>query len=495
MNEQDEARPRTGFLGLRRARTISDTALQYAGSETIDVTPALSDTDVARLPPPPQVPQTASRRARHLRHLAESARLEERPDHFSLRFAIWGISGSLLATLVWTAFATLPEVARGTGQIMPQSFERELVHRESGRILALNTGSGDVVKAGDVIARLDDDAERTQLSIAQSMNLSLRLRIERLSAFVEERTPDFGAASDETPEVLQAQQAYRAMKDSLRDQTAIFLDQIDKNIRDRAILERQIAAQTERLRARQDLLLRREELFEKKLVIFPEILEARQSAADAQADLDILTTQLQRNLNAEQELLSRVSSLTSTRKADARQQLQQAYAELSESEARILGMREGIERKSIRAPVDGVLKLPDRLAVGDFVSAGQPLGYVVPQDDPLVARIRIPAREISNIYIGQPVDLKITSLDFIRFGKVSGTIASLSPAASVSETGDVYYGAEVDLERDDLVLAGKSYPLLPGMVVSAEIINGSRTVLAYLFKPVKVALEDAFKES
>ena len=48
--------------------------------------------------------------------------------------------------------------------------------------------------------------------------------------------------------------------------------------------------------------------------------------------------------------------------------------------------------------------------------------------------------------------------------------------------------------RDRLSDGIVTHELRPGMGVQAELINGSRTILAYLFKPVEQALDSAFKE-
>ncbi|WP_248633286.1 HlyD family efflux transporter periplasmic adaptor subunit [Cereibacter changlensis] len=122
------------------------------------------------------------------------------------------------------------------------------------------------------------------------------------------------------------------------------------------------------------------------------------------------------------------------------------------------------------------------------------MAYLIPAGDRLVARIRIPAREISQISIGQKATLRITSFDYLKFGRLKGKIVSISPAALTTDGGEVYYTAEVALESQALTLDGVEHPILPGMVVTADIINGSRTVLEYFLKPVNNALSEAFRK-
>nr|WP_269101153.1 HlyD family efflux transporter periplasmic adaptor subunit [Mangrovicoccus ximenensis] len=148
----------------------------------------------------------------------------------------------------------------------------------------------------------------------------------------------------------------------------------------------------------------------------------------------------------------------------------------------------------VLAPVDGMVKLPERLAPGDFVAPGQPVAHIVPAGERLVARVRIPAADVSRVSPGLHAEIRVGALDFTRFGKVPGEVASVSPGALISEQGQVYYAAEIALQRQSLSDGQTEQPLLPGMQVDAEIVNGSRTILEYLFKPMKLALEDAFRE-
>jgi adhesin transport system membrane fusion protein len=47
------------------------------------------------------------------------------------------------------------------------------------------------------------------------------------------------------------------------------------------------------------------------------------------------------------------------------------------------------------------------------------------------------------------------------------------------EKGETYYLARVKTDRLDLQRNGKSYPIIPGMVASVEIMTGRKTVLSF----------------
>jgi HlyD family type I secretion membrane fusion protein len=433
-------------------------------------------------------------RGDRLRHLAESARLEERPDQVSLRLAIWGLSLSLIALLTWASLASIPEIAHGTGQITPESFEREVVHPDAGRVIAIEVATGVKVKAGHPIVRLDTDDLRDRQGTLLARQLSLQLLVEALSAFAEGRQPAFAGGAAAPEELAAARAAYDARVTSMADQRGVLDAQAEQVRTEGEILDRQIAQAAAGLLRLSDLLQRNETLFAQKLLTYPVIAAARQDEADARAALDVLVKQKQRNVAVAAELAERIAAQVSASRAEAAQNLQVARADLAQAAVALAATARAIESRTLRAPVDGTVHLPDRLAVGDSIAGGQAVAYLIPAGDRLVARIRIPAREISQISIGQKATLRITSFDYLKFGRLKGEIVSISPAALTTDGGEVYYTAEVALESQALTLDGVEHPILPGMVVTADIINGSRTVLEYFLKPVNNALSEAFRK-
>ncbi|PTV97408.1 HlyD family type I secretion membrane fusion protein [Rhodobacter aestuarii] len=433
-----------------------------------------------------------------LRHLAESIRLEERTDGIGLQAAIWLCAAMLVAITLWAGRAELPIVVQAPGQIMPASFERELVHREAGRLVELAVRPGEKVAQGQLIARLDDDDLVADLQLQARQRLSFLLRIERLTAFVEARDPDFRTGDPSAPfaaeELVSARNAWAAMKTALHDQTTIVSEQLAKAVREQGIVTSRIAAQKDLLASMEDLLGRKEVLFAKELVAYPVIIEARQAVISAKAELEVLERQFERSVNSIRELDARLLAVTSERQASARQDLEVARAGLAETDVRIATLSSAIEMRRIRAPIDGTVKLPERLAVGDYIGAGRPIGHIVPTTDRLVARVRIPAEDIANIAPGMSVELKITALDYTRFGTISGILETLSPAAMLAENGAVYFTAEVSPNVEYIDYQGRELKLIPGMTVEAGLINGSRTILEYLFNPINQAVYGAFHE-
>lgn len=444
----------------------------------------------------PAVPPQQHMTSRQLRHLAESARLEERPDHIGSVYAIWAIAGSLIAFLVWASFARLPEVARAPGEIRPLGLERAIQLPQGGTLRTLSVRDGDEVRAGQAIAQLDDRAVKADLRVLEQQARSLSVQEEWMLAFIENRTPDFsrlGVAPDD-PEVLNGARAYGARMASMEDRGQVLRQQISRLETDLDAVRGEIAAQEARVASEGEVLKRQEGLYDQRLVAFAAIAAARQSLTDAEARLNTLGKRETATERQREEVVARLNALTSSEQVSVRETLQTTRADLAEARARMDALREDIHDRRIVTPISGTVTIPDDLAPGDFVMPGAPIAFVVPTDTELVARVRVPATEISRVEVGQTAEVKVDALDFTRYGRITGTVRTLSPSALVSEQGQVYYMAEVGLDSDRLSDGIVTHELRPGMGVQAELINGSRTILAYLFKPVEQALDSAFKE-
>src|SRR5699024_283255 len=70
-------------------------------------------------------------------------------------FIIYLTFASIIAFFVWAAWAELVEVSAGIGKIMPSTREPTIQSVEGGILTELLVREGDIVEAGEVLARLD----------------------------------------------------------------------------------------------------------------------------------------------------------------------------------------------------------------------------------------------------------------------------------------------------------------------------------------------------
>ena len=73
-------------------------------------------------------------------------------------------------------------------------------------------------------------------------------------------------------------------------------------------------------------------------------------------------------------------------------------------------------------------------------------------------------------------------------------MARISATTFVDERDEPYYKGIVELSKSYVGENPDINPILPGMVVDADVSTGSKSLLRYLLKPVFRSLDGAFSE-
>ncbi|MBA3850507.1 MAG: hypothetical protein C0502_11030, partial [Opitutus sp.] len=88
----------------------------------------------------------------------------------------------------------------------------------------------------------------------------------------------------------------------------------------------------------------------------------------------------------------------------------------------------------VRAPVAGAVQGLVGLSDGAFVSAGQEVGAISP-DDRLVVEALVSARDIGLVRAGQPVKLQVDAFPYTQWGLLEGSVAEIAADASSAANG------------------------------------------------------------
>ena len=174
---------------------------------------------------------------------------------------------------------------------------------------------------------------------------------------------------------------------------------------------------------------------------------ARAELAQAQANLDLAEKSYQRA----KMLFSRGASNAQAQDESLSQE-QAARASLALAQARL-------DKTQIRAPYDGTLGLR-LVSVGDYLSAGQDMVNLEVLD-PLKVDFRVPQKAVSQVSIGQTVELSLDAYPGERF---RGAIIALNPR--LDEVG-----------RSQAIRAqvpNQDHRLKPGQFVKVSVILAER---------------------
>ncbi|WP_431854974.1 HlyD family type I secretion periplasmic adaptor subunit [Azospirillum sp.] len=410
---------------------------------------------------------------------------------FALSFA------ALAAAVAWAAVAELNVTSNAPGDVVPLAYNQSVQHFEGGIVKEILVREGDAVTAGQVLVELDQTKTRADLEELVIRLDSLAADVARLDAEVGRRDSiDFPAdlARSKPDVVAQARELFRARRDRLAS---------DLDIQRQDILQREQQAAAVRARVagsqiaqgliREQLgisetLLKREitnrmkhlELLRDDARVTGAIAEDRATLAQAEAALA--------------EARAKLVWIGRKYEEESRSALDEARRNHRELSQRLTRFQDSLDRASLKAPMDGIVKTLAVSTKGGVVKAGETVVELVPRDSRLVIDARLPVQDIGYVHAGQPVAVTLASGDAARFGHIEGRVLTISPDTLSDANKQPYYKVRVELPVTSFERHGKTYELFPGVRVTCGIVTGQRTILDYVFSPVLGALQNAMQE-
>src|SRR5205085_10023686 len=126
---------------------------------------------------------------------------------------------------------------------------------------------------------------------------------------------------------------------------------------------------------------------------------------------------------------------------------------------------------------------------GALLHEGEIVAELVNPGERLRAELNLPEAGVGKLKAGQGVKLKYDAFPYQRYGVRYGQVAWLSPATIESKDG-ASFKAHVELGESELLIQGQSRPLSAGMSGKAEIVIGKRSLIEYIFEPLRQLKEN-----
>ena len=360
--------------------------------------------------------------------------------------------------LGWASVSKVDEVTLAEARVIPSSREQVISSLEGGVLAELLVHEGDLVEKGQPIVRLEPTRFESQYKEGVSKQLSLKATRARARAEAYNLPLEF------PPEVKESQllvsnetRAYEARK---------------------RVLEESVLA----LRKSQDLIANEISISEKlsKQGLFSEV------------ELSRLRRQ-ENDLN--QQIMERINRF----RADANSELTRTEAELGQLVPNLNARLDTLQRTTLRAPVNGIVKNLRFTTIGAAVSPSAPILDIVPGDSTLLFEARLDPKDVSHVSIGLPVSIKLSAYDSAIYGDLKGKVEMISPDTFREDARPVegqpanYYRVMISGVIDTNNPKQQTMQIIPGMQAQTQIKTGEKTIMQYLLKPLTKA-KDAFRE-
>lgn len=175
-------------------------------------------------------------------------------------------------------------------------------------------------------------------------------------------------------------------------------------------------------------------------------------------------------------------------------QLAEAKAKLEGASASSLAAKDRLDRTTVRSPVDGIIKTININTVGGVIQPGMNVMEIVPVEDKLLVEARVRPSDVGFLKVGQPAMVKISAYDFSIYGGLEAEVENITADSITNEKGESFYLVRVRTKKNYLGTEEKPLPIIPGMMASASIKTGSKSLMTYLLKPIFKAKTDALTE-
>lgn len=398
---------------------------------------------------------------------------------------------------VWANFASLDEISRGDGRVIPSGEIKQIQSLEGGIIQEFMVKEGDSVKAGQVLAQLEDIAASSDLGSNKARYLGLQASIERLKAEAEGLSaPKFSEAVKKgAPQnMAEEMRTFLANRQQVRSQLSILEQQLSQRKQEvRELQTRSSDVNRVMNLTKQELEVIRP-LVAKGSAPKMEVLQLERQIAERRTEINGLYSAIPRAKSAVKEAQSRINDIKQAAKTDAQAELSVKAVERDAIKSMLTSFVDRKKRTALTSPVNGVVQDLKITTVGGVVKPGDSIMEIIPLDDQLLVEARIKPSDIAFIYPGQEATVKITAYDFSIYGGLKGNVSVISADTVTNEKGESFYVVKVTTQETALKRKGEVLEIKPGMVASVDVLTGKKTVMEYLLKPFIKTLNNAMHE-
>lgn len=396
--------------------------------------------------------------------------------------------------LLWAIWAPLDKGVPLSATVAKESNRKAVQHLAGGAVDDILVREGDVVKAGQVLVRMNGVQAKSQADITRAQYFNARATEARLRAELENRNsvalppalaPYKNDARVAAVMVLQ-NQLLSSRQSALRSELGAF----DENMA--GLKVQTLGLQESRDSKKQQMAILKEQLDNMRelardgYVARSRLLDIERTYAQTSGMLSEDIGNIGRARRQVMEISLRRNQRTQEYQKEVRSALADAEREAEAQGARMTALDYELANVEVRAPVDGTVVGLNIFTRGGVVPAGFRLMDLVPTDDPLIVEGQLPVNLVDKIHPGLPVELIFSAFNANSTPRVPGVVTQVSADRTVDErTGLAYYKLKAKVTPAGAkVIAAKRLDIRSGMPVELFVKTGERTMMSYLLKPV-----------
>jgi len=425
----------------------------------------------------------------------DATAIEEAPVPLSAHVALYMVLAFLVIAIVWSIVGTVDRIVVAEGKIATRTPLIVMSPYTTSRIQQVRVLPGDHVRRGQILVSFDPAFAQADVATLEHRLRASSAEVERLEAQLA------GTAFSATPADPQERQIQAQI---FAQESASYAAEMAQRDARASALNAQIKADTSAIAGLYSQLAMANRvvgiyqgLVAQKAGAPLDVMKAESSAIDVDMRMKNTQGDLKKLKEQRAEVESERTSVIDKWRSDHNQQLVKARQEQAEATETLNKARRMKDYADLRAPVDAVvLEIADR-SVGSVLREAETLLTLVPDGADLYAEANIPARDVSHLKTGNPVRIKLETYPFQKYGTLEGRLDVISADSVPLKEGEqtrLVYHARVRLLETPQQLAKRGFIVRPGMVLSAEIKNGQRTIASYVMNPILRTADEGMRE-
>lgn len=412
------------------------------------------------------------------------------------------IAFTFVGMLGWAAIAPLDSAVIANGAISAEGNRKTVQHLEGGMLRKILVREGQQVKAGQLLFELDATQANAAAGITKNQYVALKAMEARLTAERDQR-PSITfpadllaqrsdpmvarAIADEQAQFTERRQTLSGQIDLMNAQRSQFQSEIDG-------IERQTQGLKDQLGFIEDELNDLRKIYDKGLVPRPRLLAMEREQASLSGSIGRLTADRAKAVQGMGETQLKIRQIKQQFFEEVSQNITETRVKLAEVTEKEVVASDAQKRINIVSPVNGTAQNLRFFTEGAVIRPGEPMVDIAPSDEAFVIQAHFQPTDVDNVHAGMVTEVRLPAFHSRKIPILNGKIVSISrDRLSDPEGKTVYFLGIVQVDIKQLPKEFRS-KITAGMPAQVIVPTGERTVLQYLFSPLKDTLRTTMRE-
>jgi protease secretion system membrane fusion protein len=390
------------------------------------------------------------------------------------------------------------------GTVAKESNRQTVQHQTGGTIQQILVRDGDVVKAGQVLVRMNPVVAQSAVEMTDSQYLSAlaveaRLTAERDNAKTI-KFPDELEKRRNEPRVAELISLQNSLLASRQGALQNELGSVDQNIAGLKIqiqgLQESRDSKKEQMAILKEQLGGMRDLAKEGYVARNRLLDLERTYAQLSGALSEDIGNIGRAQRQVTEMTLRKAQRVQDYQKEVRTQLTDVQREAETQQARLQAQNFELANVEVKSPADGTVVGLNVFTPGGVVGPGFKMMDIVPSDDPLVVEGQLPVHLIDRVHAGLKTEIIFSAFNANKTPHIPGVVEQVAADRTVDErTGQPYYKVRVKVTPAGAkIVAEHHLNIRSGMPAELFVKTGERTMMNYLLKPVMDRAKSALSE-